>query len=83
MGDLLNWWKNKRRYWELKRRAHNMAEVIDKSIELFDVCVFENRVWLTYNGNIICPIEMFKDCDKIPAIIENIRGNYVRINTQE
>ena len=52
-----------------------------QAIEIFQICEYENSIWLTYNGAIICPMSMF-DREPIEALIE-IRNHYVKRNTQK
>ena len=51
-----------------------------QAIEIYQICEYENNLWLTYNGAIICPMSMF-DREPIDALIE-IRDLYVKRNTQ-
>ena len=49
--------------------------------ESFQVCEYDNKFWLTYNGALICPTDMFND-EPLSALAK-IRQLYIERNTQE
>ena len=50
-----------------------------RATETYQICEYENSLWLTYNGAIICPMDMFSR-DPIDALVE-IRNQYVKRNS--
>lgn len=42
-------------------------EALEAANNLYQVCEFENELWLTYNGNLVCPCSMLKD-DAVEAV---------------
>lgn len=50
-------------------------ENVDKANELYQVQEYSNELWLTFDGRLVCPFEMFKD-DAVSAI-GTMRGLYL------
>jgi hypothetical protein len=54
------------------------AEVAETAASLYQVCEFRGELWLTYNGDLVCPSSMLKD-DVVKAV-EKIRLLYIDRN---
>ena len=55
---------------------------LQEAREIYQVREFDNELWLTFNGALICPTEMLYGDDLIKALQE-IRDLYVQRNTTD
>lgn len=58
LRKLFNWYNN-----QIANEKHRMYDdrlqlVKERANELFQICEYKNKIWLTYNEHLICPIEM-------------------------
>jgi hypothetical protein len=64
--------KEKRKKNERRMRAIALAN------ELFQVREYQDAIWFTYDGELICPCAMFKDSLFLPgALLQQMRNLYV------
>lgn len=64
--------KEKRKKNERRMRAIALAN------DLFQVCEHKDGIWFTYDGELICPMEMFKGFLFSPStILQQMRDLYV------
>lgn len=55
--------------------------LIGRSQELYQITEYNNELWLTFNGSLVCPMNMFTD-EPIMALAK-IRDHFVERNTTE
>ena len=66
--------ENNRKRKENEKRMRAIALAND----LFQVCEYKNAIWLTYDGELICPCSMFNDSLFLPgALLQQMRDLYV------
>lgn len=70
METIKEWWHKK---CESRKYSHAKA-LMNKACEMYQIEEYMGKVWLTYNGALICPRELFsKD---IIEVLNEIRAMY-------
>ena len=59
-----------------KRRADRHGEIVHMACELFQIAEYCGQLWLTYNGNKVCPCIMLND-SPVEAVTK-MRELYIR-----
>ena len=59
----------------------NQSENLNKAAkQIYQIEEFDGNIWLTYNGALVCPTDMFNDTPL--AALSEIRQLYVERNTK-
>ena len=61
--------------------SKDKGKVEEDSKYVYQIQEFDGKLWLTFNGALICPTELFKD--EALSTLEVIRKLYVERNTIE
>ena len=61
--------------------ARPKEECVKEANAIYQVREYEGEIWLTFNGEIVCPMGMFKE--ETIAALEMIREMYVRRNATD
>ena len=64
-----------------QRKQRYLKKIEEEAKEIYQLREFAGELWLTYNGFLICPTQMF-DGGELHAL-EKIRDLYVARNTKE
>lgn len=75
---IAEWYRNQKEEDIKKQNEIEKKSIIEKSDELFQIREFLGELWLTYNGNCVCPMSMFKS-DTLYALKE-MRNLYIEYN---
>ena len=77
MGRISEWWRcflDRRK----AKKADDRKRLLEETAEdLFDVGITHEAMWLFYDGNPVCPMNMFKDGDLAPIVIGLLRKYYI------
>ena len=65
-----------------QRKQRYLKKIEEEAKDIYQLREFAGELWLTYNGFLICPTEMFDGGEELQAL-ENIRDLYVARNTKE
>ena len=67
-----------RAQYRTRKRTKNYHELLERSCDLFQLKEYLSEIWLTYDGNLICPVSFLKG-EPVSALQE-IRKLYVQRN---
>ena len=73
----MNWLKEYRQ----KKAERKEREVRQRAESLYQICEHDNALWLTYNGNLVCPCSFLKE-DAVVAV-NTMRKMYVERNSKD
>ena len=76
MNTIKEYFERHRRRMEERKRL----KIVRRSQELYQICEYNDNLWLTFNGALICPTDMLYSPDSVKALVE-IRNLYVERNT--
>ena len=71
METIKEWWIRKMK----QRKEREDKYLFAKANEIYQVKEYMGKIWLTYNGALVCPQEMFKG--DIIEVLNQIRVMYV------
>lgn len=73
----MTWWDS---YWR-KDAENKKKQAEENAKDLYQICEHDNALWITYNGNLVCPCSFLKD-DAVVAV-NTMRKMYVERNSKE
>ena len=63
-----------------REQEKKLVENTERAADLYQIREYESQLWLTFNGNLICPCSMLND---EPVVALNVmRKMYVERNTK-
>ncbi len=71
METIKEWWIRKMN----QRKAREKECLFEKANEVYQLKEYMGKIWLTNNGALVCPQEMFKE--NIIEVLNQIRAMYV------
>lgn len=78
MQSIVEWWRERNRRKAKEEKEYKRIQATEKASELFDVSVYKNELWLTYNRNHVCPMRLFEGCSNVAEVICMLRNYYVK-----
>ena len=63
--------------WKESCAEHGKELAEETARELYQITEHDGQIWLTYNGNRICPMAMFEEKDAV-CVLLNLRNIYVK-----
>lgn len=64
-------------------KASHLRRLEERAREIFQICEYDNKLWYTCNGMLVCQCEQVvhsQDWNDAIALLENMRNSYIERN---